>query len=44
MSYKKIAEINFISIGTVRTHICKIYEKLHVNSKAEAVAKVLKQG
>jgi DNA-binding NarL/FixJ family response regulator len=42
MSYKKIAEINFISISTVRTHICSIYEKLHVNSKAAAVAKVLK--
>lgn len=43
MSYKKIAEVNFISISTVRTHIGSIYEKLHVNSKAEAVAKVLKQ-
>ena len=42
-SYKKIAEKYFISISTVRTHIRHIYEKLHVNSKAEAVAKILKQ-
>ena len=42
LSYKKIAEKYFVSISTVRTHICNIYHKLHVNSKAEAVAKVLK--
>jgi DNA-binding NarL/FixJ family response regulator len=41
-SYKKIAEKHFISISTIRTHICNIYHKLHVNSKSEAVAKVLK--
>ena len=43
LSYKKIAEKYFVSISTVRTHICNIYQKLHVNSKAEAVAKVLKR-
>lgn len=43
LSYKKIAEKYFISISTIRTHICNIYQKLHVNSKTEAVAKVLKQ-
>lgn len=43
MSYQKLAEKYFISISTVRTHIKHIYEKLHVNSKAEAVAKVLKK-
>jgi len=42
LSYKKIAEKYFVSISTIRTHICNIYEKLHVNSKAEAVAKILK--
>jgi DNA-binding NarL/FixJ family response regulator len=42
LSYKKIAEKYFISISTIRTHICNIYHKLHVNSKSEAVAKVLK--
>ncbi len=43
LSYQKLAEKYFISISTVRTHIKHIYEKLHVNSKAEAVAKVLKK-
>ncbi len=42
LSYKKIAEKYFISISTIRTHICNIYHKLHVNSKTEAVAKVLR--
>jgi DNA-binding NarL/FixJ family response regulator len=43
LSYKKLAEKYFISISTVRTHIGHIYEKLHVNSKAQAVAKALKK-
>ena len=42
LSYKKIADKYCISISTVRTHICNIYQKLHVNTKAQAVAKVLK--
>jgi DNA-binding NarL/FixJ family response regulator len=42
LSYKKIAEKYFVSISTIRTHICSVYQKLHVNSKTEAVAKVLK--
>src|ERR1700722_1433945 len=41
LSYKKIADKHCISISTIRTHICNIYNKLHVNSKAEAVARVL---
>jgi DNA-binding NarL/FixJ family response regulator len=41
LSYKKIAEKYFVSISTIRTHICNIYHKLHVNSKSQAVAKVL---
>lgn len=41
-SYKMIAADLFISIDTVRSHIKKIYEKMHVNSKSEAVAKALK--
>ena len=41
-SYKMIAGEMFISIDTVRSHIKKIYEKLHVNSKSEAVAKAFK--
>ena len=42
-SYKKISEILFISLDTVRSHIKSIYQKLHVNSKSEAVAKALKE-
>lgn len=35
--YKKIASNLFISPQTVRTHISRIYEKLHINSKAQAI-------
>ncbi len=42
-SYKKISEKLFISLDTVRSHIKGIYQKLHVNSKSEAVAKALKE-
>jgi len=41
-SYKMIAAEKFIAIDTVRSHIKKIYEKLQVNSKSEAVAKAYK--
>lgn len=41
-SYKMVAAELGVSIDTVRTHIRAIYEKLHVNSKSEAVAKALK--
>ena len=41
-SYKMIAAQMFIAIDTVRSHIKKIYEKLHVNSKSEAVARAFK--
>jgi DNA-binding NarL/FixJ family response regulator len=41
-SYKMIAAEKFIAIDTVRSHIKKIYEKLQVNSKSEAISKVLK--
>ncbi|MCO6497794.1 MAG: response regulator transcription factor [Chitinophagaceae bacterium] len=37
LDYKKIAERLFISPLTVRTHTSKIYYKLHVNSKAQAI-------
>ena len=42
-SYKMIGDHCNISIGTVRSHINNIYKKLHINSKSEAVAKVLKE-
>jgi DNA-binding NarL/FixJ family response regulator len=41
-SYKMISAELYIAIDTVRSHIKKIYEKLHVNSKSEAVAKAFK--
>lgn len=42
-SYKAIASECFISIDTVSTHVRHIYEKLHVHSKSEAVAKAINQ-
>lgn len=42
-SYKMIAGEMGISIDTVRAHIKKIYEKLHVHSLGEAVAKAINQ-
>ena len=42
MSYQLIGDTCFISIDTVRGHIRSIYEKLHVHSKGEAVAKAIK--
>lgn len=41
-SYKMIAAEMYIAMDTVRSHIKKIYEKLHVNSKSEAVAKAFR--
>ncbi|MBL7731325.1 MAG: response regulator transcription factor [Chitinophagaceae bacterium] len=40
MLYKEIAEQLQISFHTVRQHIGKIYEKLHVQNKTEAINKV----
>ena len=37
--YKEIAEKLFISTATVRQHIHKIYEKLHVQNRTEALNK-----
>ena len=42
-SYKTIAAECFVSIDTVKTHVRHIYEKLHVHSKSEAVAKAIHQ-
>jgi DNA-binding NarL/FixJ family response regulator len=37
--YKEIAEALHISVPTVNTHIRRIYEKLHVCSRSQAIAK-----
>lgn len=42
-SYKLIAAEFEISIDTVRTHIKRIYEKLHVHSQTEAVSKAINE-
>ena len=42
LSYKMIADRMDIAIDTVRAHIRNIYKKLHVNSKAEVIAKSLR--
>jgi DNA-binding NarL/FixJ family response regulator len=41
-SYKMIAAELKVSLDTVRFHIKKIYDKLHVHSATEAVSKALK--
>lgn len=42
-SYKLIAAEFTISMDTVRSHIKKIYEKLHVHSQTEAVSKAIQE-
>jgi DNA-binding NarL/FixJ family response regulator len=42
-SYKMIAAHLNISVETVRTYIKRIYDKMHVNSMTEAVARALKE-
>jgi DNA-binding NarL/FixJ family response regulator len=37
LDYKQIADKLFISPLTVRSHTKNIYDKLHVNSKAQAI-------
>lgn len=41
-SYSRVAQKLGNSVNTVRFHIRSIYEKLHVHSKSEAVAKALR--
>ena len=43
MNYKEVAEDIFPSPHTMKTHIKNIYSKLHVNSRAEAIYKAIKQ-
>ena len=44
LTYKMLAEELFISIDTVRSHIKKLYEKMHVHSRNEAVAVAVNHG
>ncbi len=41
MSYKMIADACCLSYHTVHWHVKNMYEKLHVNSAPEAVAKAI---
>ncbi|HUR32105.1 MAG TPA: response regulator transcription factor [Saprospiraceae bacterium] len=42
LQYREIADKIFLSYEAVHSHIKKIYEKLHVNSKSEAVVKAIR--
>jgi len=41
--YKEIADSLFINIETVRSHIHKIYQKLHVRTRSEMMLKYLRK-
>lgn len=42
LSYKMIADKVNLSFHTIHTHLRNIYQKLHVNSKGEAINKAMK--
>jgi DNA-binding NarL/FixJ family response regulator len=42
LSYKMIADKINVSFHTIHTHLRNIYQKLHVNSKGEAINKAMK--
>lgn len=42
--YQQIADALYISVFTVRAHLRNIYDKLHVHSKSQAVARALQDG
>jgi DNA-binding NarL/FixJ family response regulator len=43
-SYKTCADRLAVSIDTIRFYVRRIYERLHVHSKSEAVIKALRGG
>ena len=42
LTYKQTADQLGVSIDTIRTYVRRVYEKLHVQSRTEAVAKYLR--
>ncbi|MGJ8676135.1 MAG: helix-turn-helix transcriptional regulator [Akkermansiaceae bacterium] len=38
-SYKLIGSELGVSIDTIRTHVCKVYSKLHIHSRSEIMLK-----
>ncbi|HXK06571.1 MAG TPA: response regulator transcription factor [Verrucomicrobiae bacterium] len=43
-SYKTCADRLAVSIDTIRFHVRRIYERLHVHSRSEAVSKAMRRG
>ncbi len=43
-TYRSIAEALFVSSNTVKAHIKKIYQKLQVHTRAEAVKRAMRDG
>lgn len=43
-SYQSAADQMRVSVNTIRNYVRKVYEKLHVHSKSEAVSKALRRG
>lgn len=37
-AYKEMADVLGVSLGTINTHVRRIYQKLHVSSRGEAVS------
>jgi signal transduction histidine kinase/DNA-binding NarL/FixJ family response regulator len=44
LSFAQISDKLFISYNTVVNHMRKVYEKMHVHSKSEVVAKAIREG
>ncbi len=40
LANKQLAEINFVSLNTIKTHLKNIYDKLGVNSRTQVIAKM----
>jgi DNA-binding NarL/FixJ family response regulator len=43
LTYKQVADKLGITIPTIRSYLRRVYEKLHVQSRTEAVAKYMSQ-